>query len=61
MWLLFAAGTIGVVMYLNLKAGPSYGVGFLPTNAPHEARERHYFFVLGFVCWGLWAGIAQSL
>jgi hypothetical protein len=56
MWLLFATATLGVIAYLNLKAGPSYGAGFLPANAPHEARERDYFFVLGFVCWGLWAG-----
>jgi 4-amino-4-deoxy-L-arabinose transferase-like glycosyltransferase len=54
--ILFATGTIGVLVYLNLKAGPSYGAGFLPAGAPHEARERDYFFVPGFICWGLWAG-----
>jgi hypothetical protein len=54
--LLFFVATIGVVLYLNLKAGPSFGVGFLPANAPHEARERDYFFFFGFLCWGLWAG-----
>jgi 4-amino-4-deoxy-L-arabinose transferase-like glycosyltransferase len=56
MWILFATATIGVIAYLNLKAGPSYGAGFLPANAPHEARERDYFFMLAFVCWGMWAG-----
>lgn len=56
MWILFTTATIGVIAYLNLKAGPSYGVGFLPDNAPHEARERDYFFVLAFICWGIWAG-----
>jgi hypothetical protein len=54
--LLFVVSTLGVVVYLNLKAGPSFGVGFLPANAPHEARERDYFFFFGFLCWGLWAG-----
>jgi hypothetical protein len=55
-WLLFLVSTLGVVAYLNLKAGPSFGAGLLPPNAPHEARERDYFFFFAFVCWGLWAG-----
>jgi len=54
--LLFICGSLGVVAYLNMKASPSYGAGFLPVNAKHEARERDYFFALAFVCWGLWAG-----
>ena len=54
--LLFVTGTLGVIVYLNMKAGPSYGEGFLPAGAKHEARERDYFFALAFVCWGLWAG-----
>lgn len=54
--LLFITGTIGIVIYLNMKASPSYGAGFLPAAAKHEARERDYFFALGFMCWGLWAG-----
>ena len=53
---LFVFATIGVVAYLNMKASPSYGHGFLPESAKHEARERDYFFALAFVCWGLWAG-----
>ena len=28
-----------------------------PDSAPHEARDRDYFFVLGFWVWGVWAGI----
>ncbi|HLE56820.1 MAG TPA: DUF2723 domain-containing protein, partial [Rhodothermia bacterium] len=56
MWILFGTATVGVIIYLNLKAGPSYGAGFLPTNAPHEARERDYFFAPAFLCWGMWAG-----
>ena len=54
--LLLAAGTIGVTAYLNLKAGASFGWGVLPDSAPHEARDRDYFFTLGFWAWGLWAG-----
>ncbi len=45
------------MLYLNLKAGPSIGWGLLPDEAPHEARERDYFFVFGFWTWGLWAGV----
>ncbi|MEP7000073.1 MAG: DUF2723 domain-containing protein [bacterium] len=48
-------GTIGVCVYLNLKAGATLGYGFVPGDA-HEARERDYFFVLGFWGWGLFAG-----
>jgi hypothetical protein len=56
MMLLFVTATLGVVAYLNMKASPSYGEGFLAVGAKHEARERDYFFALGFVCWGMWAG-----
>ena len=53
---LLACGTIGVVVYLNLRASPSFGWGYLPAGVQREARERDYFFVLGFWAWGLWAG-----
>lgn len=61
-----ACGTLGVALWLNLRAGPSFGVGVLPPDAAHEARERDYFFVLGFWAWGVLAGaglaaIAASL
>jgi len=56
MVILFASATLGVVVYLNLKAGPSFGYGVLPPGADHEARERDYFFALGFAAFGLWAG-----
>jgi len=57
MMVLFATVTVGVAIYLNLLAGPSYGYGILPNGAAREARERDYFFTLAFVCWGLWAGM----
>jgi hypothetical protein len=59
MALLLFVSSLGVIVYLNLKAGPSFGAGYLPANAPHEARERDYFFFFAFVCWGLWAGFGS--
>ena len=56
MTVLFITATLGVIAYLNMKASPSYGHGFLPAGAKHEARERDYFFALAFVWWGIWAG-----
>ena len=53
---LLVCGTLGVAAYLNLKAGSSLGWGVLPDGAPHEARERDYFFVLGFWAWGCFVG-----
>lgn len=53
--LLFAA--LGVLVYLNLPAGPSIGYGILPENVVREARERDYFFLFAFVVWGIWAGV----
>lgn len=53
--MLSVCGSLGVCAYLNLKAGSSIGYGFVPAEA-HEARERDYFFVLGFWGWGLFAG-----
>jgi hypothetical protein len=54
--LVLLGGSLGVVVYLNLRAGPSFGWGILPDDATREARERDYFFVTGFWAWGLWAG-----
>lgn len=53
---LVVCGTLGVAAYLNLKAGSSLGWGVIPDSAPHEARERDYFFVLGFWAWGCLVG-----
>ena len=54
---LLVAGSLGVVAYLNMRAGPSIGWGVLPENAIREARERDYFYVFAFWAWGIWAGI----
>ena len=55
--LLLLSGTFGVALWLNLYAGPSFGAGVLADSATHEARERDYFFVLGFWAWGMLAGV----
>jgi hypothetical protein len=54
--LLLASATLGVVAVLNLSAGPSILDRVLPPGAPHEPRERDYFFALGFATAGLWIG-----
>ena len=56
MMILLFCGTLGVAVYLNLRAGASLGWGVLPDSTPHEARERDYFFVYGFWAWGCLAG-----
>jgi hypothetical protein len=55
--MLFVCATVGLIAYLNFKAGASFGWGVLPDGAPHEVRDRDYFFVLGFWVWGAWAGM----
>jgi hypothetical protein len=60
MLILLVCGTLGVAVYLNLRAGASLGWGLLPDSAPHEARERDYFFVYGFWAWGCLAGCGAA-
>lgn len=60
MLLLLASASFGVAVWLNMRAGPTFGVGVLPDGAVHEARERDYFFVLAFWAWGLLAGVGGS-
>lgn len=60
MAVLLLSGTLGVALWLNLRAGPSYGQPLLPVGAMHEARERDYFFVLGFWAWGVCAGAGMT-
>ncbi|AMW04744.1 protein O-mannosyl-transferase family [Gemmatimonas phototrophica] len=60
MLLLVLSASLGVALWLNMRAGPTFGVGLLPKGTPHEARERDYFFVLAFWGWGLLAGAGLS-
>ena len=53
---IFACATLGLVAYMNFKAGASYAWSFVPEAERHEVRERDYFFALGFFVWGAWAG-----
>lgn len=53
---LLLSASVGLVIYMNFKAGASFGYGVLPVNLPHEARDRDYFFTLAFLVWGAWAG-----
>ena len=57
--LLLALATVGVCVQLNLRAGPSFGVGALTADALHEAREREYFYALAFWLWGAWIGVGS--
>jgi hypothetical protein len=57
---LILCGSIGVVAYMNFKAGASFGWGVLPDDVPHEPRDRDYFFVLAFVGWGAWTGLGAA-
>ncbi|MEP6691349.1 MAG: DUF2723 domain-containing protein [Gemmatimonadaceae bacterium] len=59
--LLGVCASAGLVAYLNLKAGPTYGYGVLADAAPREARDRDYFFALAFWVWGAWAGFGAVM
>jgi hypothetical protein len=58
--IVFASATIGLVAYMNFKAGASYAWAFVPEAGRHEVRERDYFFALGFYVWGAWAGYGAA-
>ena len=58
--LLFLITGLGLVAYMNFKPGFSLGYDRYPNPVDHEVRERDYFFVISFVVWGLWAGIALT-
>jgi hypothetical protein len=43
-----------LIYYLNFKLGASQD----PTSqAPHEVRDRDYFFIWSFSAWGVWAAL----
>jgi len=57
---LLIVGSLGAIIYLNMKLGPSFGDGLIPAGAAHEARERDYFFYFAFAAWGAWAGFGVA-
>ena len=52
--------TVGLVYYLNFRYGYSLAPEAIPPTA-REVRERDYFFVAGFMVWGVVAGIALGM
>jgi hypothetical protein len=51
----FVSASVGIVLYLNMRLGPSYGGDLIPAGSLREARERDYFFMAAFAVWGAWA------
>ena len=54
---LFLVTGLGLVVYMNFKAGYSLFWDQYRTIDQHEVRERDYFFTASFQIWGLVAGI----
>jgi len=46
---------LGLVIYMNFKAGFSRFWDMYPSWDQHEVRERDYFFVVSFKVWGVFA------
>jgi len=46
--------TLVLIYYLNFKLGASQDQA---SQAPHEVRDRDYFFLWSFSAWGVWAAL----
>jgi hypothetical protein len=46
--------TLLLIFYLNFKLGASQKIG---SEAPHEVRDRDYFFLWSYSAWGVWAAL----
>lgn len=51
--------TLGLVYYLNFRYGYSLAP-HITDPAQHEVRERDYFFIAGFMLWGILAGVGLA-
>jgi hypothetical protein len=51
--------SFGLVVYLNFKYGYSLAPEIADPNL-HEVRERDYFYVAGFLLWGVLAGLGVA-
>ena len=51
--------TLGLVFYLNFKYGYSLAPEVVDRGF-HEVRERDYFFIAGFLLWGVLAGLGLA-
>ena len=56
---LAATVTVALVVYLNFKYGYSLAPEITDPNL-HEVRERDYFYIAGFIVWGVLAGIGLT-
>ncbi len=52
---------LGLVIYMNFKAGFSRFWDMYPSWDQHEVRERDYFFVVSFKVWGIFAAFGLVL
>ena len=52
---------LGLVIYMNFKAGFSRFWDMYPSWDQHEVRERDYFFVVSFKVWGVFAAFGLVL
>ncbi|MEP6495828.1 MAG: DUF2723 domain-containing protein [bacterium] len=46
--------TLVLIYYLNFKLGASQDAA---SQAPHEVRDRDYFFLWSFSAWGVWSAL----
>jgi hypothetical protein len=53
--LVFLTTSLGLVVWLNFRAGFSQAPEL--TELPREVREREYFFIVSYAILGLWTGI----
>ncbi|MEO8031090.1 MAG: DUF2723 domain-containing protein [Gemmatimonadota bacterium] len=58
--ILFLTTGLALVVYMNFKIGNGMAWDRFPQSDQHEVRDRDYFFVVSFVIWGLWAGLALA-
>jgi hypothetical protein len=49
--------TLLLIYYLNFKLGASQDPN---SQAPHEVRDRDYFFLWSFSAWGVWAAVGLT-
>ena len=56
---LTASVTVVLVIYLNFKYGYSLAPEIVDPEL-HEVRERDYFYIAGFIVWGVLAGIGLT-
>ena len=50
--------TLVLIYYLNFKLGASQDPA---SQAPHEVRDRDYFFLWSFSAWGVWAALGLAV